>query len=1280
MEIQPSLMPSFSVGGITLANPAGFSAPFFASLGQATLRVDLLPLLHGEVRVRELSAKDVKVHLERNGQAQVNWLIQLTRTAGVAAAQPKAGDAKPPLRLVAVDHIVFNQLLVDYVGGPGLAPHTFTLKRLDGEAGDGQPLTLKMQGSVEQSFPYTVTVKGGALSALTDSNHPWPIEFGLEFAGTVLNIAGSVRPDAASTSANLTFGMGADDLSKLQRLLQVNLPPVGATGLSGQVVWENGVLNVTDLRGAMGQSVLQGQLLVDLRQAAPRIKGEFNLPVFDVTPFRGTPGNSDEAGGDSIDLQALKEKHNAQQFEFRELAWVEADVALKVERWIGLPGDVRESTLQVSIHGGVLKAPVQTILAEVPLVGVIDLDGAAPVPAFQIEVGADQTQLGQLARLLTGAEGMKGRLGHFLLRFAATGKNIDALLHSLEMKLEVADADLTYGNIEGGKPVAIRLDRLMVELPPGGRLSGAFRGALLGERFAADFKGGDLASLSDDVQWPVEILATGSGTTLGVKGKIAAPQAHAATDLSIDLRTPRAGDVARWLGLSPTSRAPVALSGRVQVERNAWRLSDLKVQLGKTKFAGNFARVGIERKPLIQAQLRVENLELAELESMLPPPKPGPSKPVIDLPILPQGVDLSDADMDVAIQRIALTPAPVTGITFIGNIRNGKMLASPFSAKYADTVFRGAMELDMRGKTPQATVWVAAEKPDIGRLLRTLKVVEALDVKADLLQLQLIAKGHRLGEMLERSALVGSIDAGSLLLGDVNGKGGVRIALSKGVIEAQPNQPVHVDLDGLIDQTEVKIRLASGSVSELLHASAHVPFSLTADAAETHLGLSGKVSLPISQREVELQLSVAGAKLNSLEQLARTSLPHWGPYELESRFRVTNAGYEMPGLALKVGASELTGAGRVTLTGVRPKIELQLTAPRIQLDDFKLIAVAPAEKPLAIEGKKLSEEELRKKAKEASAQTEQMLSAATLKRQDVTLAVEVGEVLSGRDRLGSGSLRAVLHDGKLALGPAEVNVPGGSAKLWASYYPSEKGIELDAKIRVDRFDYGVLARRLKPEANVQGLFSLDLNIKSQTPSLERAMQFGSGQLDFAVWPQNMKSGIFDLWAVNLFVALIPAVDPAKESKVNCAVGRFNLNKGILTEDAILLDTSRMRVTGTARVDFDTEVLALNLAPKPKKPQFFSLATPVQVSGKVTKPKIEVSTGAVLGTAGKLFTSIITTPFARLFSKEIPRDGHDVCADALRQPRAPRATGKLAAGANYNDGFCAILAGCPRGFF
>src|SRR6185436_7352854 len=166
---------------------------------------------------------------------------------------------------------------------------------------------------------------------------------------------------------------------------------------------------------------------------------------------------------------------------------------------------------------------------------------------------------------------------------------------------------------------------------------------------------------------------------------------------------------------------------------------------------------------------------------------------------------------------------------------------------------------------------------------------------------------------------------------------------------------------------------------------------------------------------------------------------------------------------------------------------------------------------------------------------------------------------------------------------------------------------------VQKFDYGVLARRIKPESDLHGAFSLKMDVDSRARYLSDTLRRGSGHIEFAVWPQNMRSGIFDMWAVNVLVALVPAVDPGKASKVNCAIGRFDLKDGKLVERSIILDTSRMRVNGTGTANFSDEAF-----------------------------KVGVSPGDIVGTVGRLATSIVWVPLQKLAGKKIPTDGADVC--------------------------------------
>jgi uncharacterized protein involved in outer membrane biogenesis len=151
----------------------------------------------------------------------------------------------------------------------------------------------------------------------------------------------------------------------------------------------------------------------------------------------------------------------------------------------------------------------------------------------------------------------------------------------------------------------------------------------------------------------------------------------------------------------------------------------------------------------------------------------------------------------------------------------------------------------------------------------------------------------------------------------------------------------------------------------------------------------------------------------------------------------------------------------------------------------------------------------------------------------------------------------------------------------------------------------------------------------------------------AVWPRALRAGVFDMWAVNLFVALLPTLDPERASVVNCAIGRFALKGGKLSQEQLVIDTSRMRVTGTASADFGSERIAMRLQPQAKSAQFFSLATPIEVKGSFRDFDVGPNAGDLLQTALRVATSVVWVPLQTLFSEKVPLDGSDVCGVVVR---------------------------------
>jgi uncharacterized protein involved in outer membrane biogenesis len=1249
-----SVRPSLKIGGIRIMNPPGFSTPFFASLGDARLKLDLLELWRNRLRVRELTAQNVAVHLEKAADGKANWAFQLAlRTPASQPAQPAEFSARDVT--LEINTLDLKRLEIDLVQAGNPRTRYFALDELHGEGGAGKPIKLEMRGSVEKTFPYQIGFASGPLSEVTRLDRPWPFELTVDFLGTVLRASGAVSRAGEEIAGELLFGMGTDNLRELERLLQTELPKVGASALAGRLSWSSGKARLEQLRGVMGTTTLDGELTFDTTTERPKLSGRLELPSLDLRPFLASARDKEpeEAPRSLADTYLELEQ---QTFQLSQLKAVDADLTLVVGQWLSLPGDVRDAQLGIKLENGVLHAPVQGSITGVALRGELAVDGAAAVPSFGLTLGAQKSTLGGLAELLVNVRGVQGYMDRFTLELGAKGASVRELVRALDVRLELAKGRLSYGNLEGGTPVQFTLDRFTVELPGGKPLLARARGALLGQELALQIRGGDLPTIIREQRSPVELTGSGSGATVRVAGVLAAPTADAGTDLEFSLQSRRAGDLGRWIGLSATAGAPFLLSGRARARSDEWSLRDLQLRLGRSEITGELRRTGIQKQPLIQVLLDVRNLDVKELDSMLPPPRPrraapaGSERPMVDIPILPAGIDLTDADVEVKLRRADMEPLDVTDASFSGRIREGQMLPSPFFARFADTNFQGAVALDLRGQVPAASLWLAANEVDIGRLLAQLKVIDQLDARADSLRFQLLARGQRLGEMLRRSELEANLDDGRLVLRSVVTASTIGIGVSRGVVRAGLGEPVSVTLDGAVDDIPVAIKVSSAPLQEFLNTSAPVPFAISAEAAGARLDLSGKVQLPVTRREGEVQLGIRGERLDTLNKLARASLPPWGPYALDGAMRVSSRGYEVPNLSLRMGESRLNGSGSLTGVDGRPRIDVALRAPNVQLNDFSFKGWSALDKPKPKDSKPMSVEEMRAKAREAAAEGQKLLSAEVLRRQDAFLTVDVEQVVSGADKLGSGSLKASLQNGRLAVEPLEVNVPGGGARIWLAYTPSETDVAMEAKVRVDRFDYGVLARRLKPDMDlkyVQGLFSLHLDLQSRAPTIDALMSRGNGRLDFAVWPKDLRAGIFDLWAVNLFLALIPAVDPASESKVNCALGRFDLKDGILTHQAILMDTSRMRVTGQGRVDFPEEQLLLKLAPQAKTAQFFSLSTPVQVTGSFTDFKVGLVPGALAETTVRLLTSVFVVPIQKLTQGSMPRDGADVCTAALQ---------------------------------
>ena len=214
-----------------------------------------------------------------------------------------------------------------------------------------------------------------------------------------------------------------------------------------------------------------------------------------------------------------------------------------------------------------------------------------------------------------------------------------------------------------------------------------------------------------------------------------------------------------------------------------------------------------------------------------------------------------------------------------------------------------------------------------------------------------------------------------------------------------------------------------------------------------------------------------------------------------------------------------------------------------------------------------------------------------------------------------------------------------------SVKPGRESSEAALRVLVENFDFGVLARRADPKTNMGGIINIDIDLKSSANDFADLLAQGNGYFDFSAKPENLQAGIMDLWAINVISAIVTNSIQG-QSNIEYLVGRWTMKDGYLESNVFVIDTTRMRICGKGWVDFRKHKLNLEVAPSPKKPEFFSLATPINIQGNFKDFGLGIAPGGLIGTGLKFVVSPFQVPIQTVFEKPIPSDGSDLMVISL----------------------------------
>jgi len=1271
LTLVPSIPPAAQIEGVRVGNPHDWAEGDLAQLELARAKLRILPLLKGEIVIDEVRVDGLRLNLDTDEAGNPNWL--LTKGDEAPTDERENAPETKALKFIELTQLSLSGIAIHRRDAASDKHYELELDEIEGSALDREPMQLRIRGSV-QEIPYELELKAGSLADLVEGTAPWALDVTANAAGARLGIHGEIAEPLRGKGIALDFDLAGPSLKNLEALLGTRFPPIQSFRLRGHVQEEGGKYRVVDLEGEVAATGLTGSFEADLSQDRPILNGKIDIRSIDAGPlFAAIQKDEQDLSADSAQKEQPEEESppvgapedpetvSPRKVDLDEsvltldpLGKLDARFNLTVHEVVNTPTSLRDTSLEILIENGALTAPVSVTFAEVPFKGELRLAPEDGEPRIGLRLGAAQSAIGELARFLLGSEGIEGQFDRVELAFAASGESIRDLIESSQLSFDMSGAALSYGHEEvDGKAVGFTLEEAHMSFPAADESTITAEGSLLGEPFTLEANGGTLIENFIDRSWPIELRATGGGARIDVDGTVRRRHVGQGSEIGFTLAGASIGGLAAWVGVSPAASQSYELSGKATHNTQGLRIEMDKARIGNSSFSGEIGVRRVDDTPVTFAKLDFEVLDLVGLGTLMPAPKEdrerkqGKEALAIDVPILPKGIELFDSDIEIAIARIKLEALDITKVSFASKIKDGYLERAPIALAISGSGYRGELAADLRDEVPTVDLQVRSSKVDVGALLSQLGVAKGIVLTAGDFDLDLALEGSSPREVLTRSSFSVGIGDGLWRIDDPNTEGSLDIRVRKAKIEAVPERPIGLDIDGLIERAPVTIRIATDSLASFAEPKDRLKMDVDVELEKANLSLTGTAPKPVVLENLHFTMDLKGKRLSDFDRLLEVSLPPVGPYRLKGKFGTQRSGYYVKDLQARVGNSSLSGKLDINTKSKPPRLTLDLGAQTIQLDDFATRGWSATD----VDADEGSEGKAKPQEKQAG---RALLSPKVMRSLNAKVDVSVQRVQSGKDWLGSGKLTATLEDGRLDVDPLTLDLPGGSVDMGFALQPGERDMALEARASIEKLDYGILARRIDPQSETGGIISLDLDLKTRGSDLKHIMQGSNGNIGFALAPKDLNAGIFDLWAVNLFTALMPSLDDDSKSEVNCLVARFGIDDGIMRPTSLLIDSSRIQASGDGIIDFKAETIDFKAKPKSKRPQMFSANTPIQVRGKFSDFKVGLPPGALTGTVFRIVTSPVVVPFKWVFTKKGPADGRVACLRAWSGQPTPGA--------------------------
>lgn len=379
---------------------------------------------------------------------------------------------------------------------------------------------------------------------------------------------------------------------------------------------------------------------------------------------------------------------------------------------------------------------------------------------------------------------------------------------------------------------------------------------------------------------------------------------------------------------------------------------------------------------------------------------------------------------------------------------------------------------------------------------------------------------------------------------------------------------------------------ASGSLSGPLQIAAEI------EGAGAALTLEGSVKEPLTRRGIALALTLSGKTQTAEGEKSY----HLSTTLLGDADKVV----VMKPLQGNFGTSAFTGDASIDRSGARPRVVAALHAPLIDVTEF-----SPAP-PLAPNPATKGSPESAPTPSVNSADDGRVFSKDPLPLDglhgvDADVTLDIGLLKTEQLAFHAVSGHISLDNGELKVKPLGGNLDDSPITIGIDLSVRQRPATLAFDFNGQKLDIGKILKQFSGQDLLDAKGDLTVAAHGVGDSARAIVATLDGASSLVVSRGIIKNRYADLIGADVFREAFAWTGGKHDTPLNCLVARFDIQKGLATSRGMLMDTSDMTMLGEGTINLRSELLDLELTPRPKDLSLLNLATPIDIVGSLKHP-------------------------------------------------------------------------------